>query len=328
MFVSIAKWAIGSAAVAAAILAGFDMSVSMAKDKAPPFVGPVAAASGQAGETLVCSLLFVPTIAQAFGDGRVGEPAPSTRGTDRYANLEVSYLLFEPGDLNHPVVVGSLWNGKDRPPESRVVVPFVPATVGARQVLALSLDNLDKVAGPDFDLVCDVIADGSVMPRRLPGIHKFANVTLKRGVFAGDRVFFKYAHFNNALADTRVDVRVLYTVDPPHGPRKAKPGRCPIVTTDVTVVDAATLEPFDGAAVSASLAPGETFGHTIGIPQEHQPPSASPLVPVLVVLRHTAKTGMSPHCQLFPSVEATAGGVTRNIDVWDWRKAQELRPGR
>jgi hypothetical protein len=327
MFVSTATRAIRNTAVAAAILPGFGASAGMAKDGAPPFTGPVAAASGQADETLFCSLLYVPAIAQVFDDGRIGRPAPATMRTDRYANLEISYLVFDSGDLDHPVIVGSFWNGKDRPPTSRVEVPFAPPTSGASQVLALSLDHRDKLAGPDFDLVCDVIADGSVMPRRVPGIHKVGDVTLKRGVFSGDRVFFNYAYFHNAVADTRVDVRVLYAVDAPHGTRKAKPGRCPIVTTDVTVVDGATLEPFDGALSSATLAPGDTFGHTIGIGHEHQPPTNSPAVPVLVVLRHTAQTGMSPHCALFPSVEVTAGGITRNIDVEDWEKTQELRPG-
>lgn len=332
MFLSTARQVIRDTAVAAALVVGLGVSAGEAKDGAPPFTGPVAAASGQAGETLVCSLLYVPAVAQVFGDGRVGRPAPSAQRTERYANLEISYLLFDEGDLNRPIIVGRLWSGKDRPPESRVVVPFAPPTSRAGQVLALSLDHLDKLAGPDFNLVCDVIAGGGVMPRRLPGIHKVGDVTLKRGVVSGDRVFFNYAHFHNAVvdgaADTRVDIRVLYTVDPPLGVRAAKRGRCPIVATDVTVVDAATMEPFEGAAFSATLTPGETFGHTIGIPHEHQPPTGSSAVPVLVVLRHAAQTGMSPHCELFPSVEVTAGGITRNIDVWDWEKAQELRPGR
>jgi len=311
--------AAGSVLIAAALA----NVAAKAQGGAAPFDGAAAVASGKAGETLVCSLLYAPAIGQVLDRVRIGKTGEASDAHDRYANVEFSYLLADVDDPDRPIVVGTLWNGADKPPTGQVVYPFQPAVPGVDQTLVLDLDNLDLLAGPDFQLVCDVLGTSSGAPRRIPPLSKVADITLKRGAIPRDRVFFKYAHFHNAVADTQLDIQLIYRPNAPAVGADNQAPACPDVETDVAMVDAATLEPFVDGSFSATLEPGQTFGHTIGIPHEHQPPSGSPAVPVLVAMRYTAAKALAPYCQLIASVAASSRGVTRSMDVWEWRKVIE-----
>jgi len=53
---------------------------------------------------------------------RVASPmAGNERGMVFYPEVDDEVLVaFEQGDVNHPYVIGSLWNSKDRPPETNI----------------------------------------------------------------------------------------------------------------------------------------------------------------------------------------------------------------
>ena len=300
-----------------------------AADVGQTFEGAVVVASGKAGESLICSLLYVPAVVKALDRVRVRETGAVDDASDRYANLEISYSVFDAGELDLPYVLGPLWNGRSKPPVSQIIVPYVPATPDGSQTFVLILDSLNKLAGPDFNLVCDVFSVGSVVPRRIPRVAKFDDIILKRGVVPNsntvprDRVLINYAYFHNAIVDTQIDIKLIYRTKRTLAGADDNLPDCPAVEADVAVVDASTLTPYPGEAFTTTLTPGQTVGHSLAISHEHQPPSGSPLVPMLVAMRYVTNTALTPHCQILGEVTAASGGVTRHLDLTATRKDVE-----
>ena len=165
IFVLIALAVIGPSA-----MAGADDTV------VPPKRGVVATATGSGGESLVCSLLFVPAIEAIFDD--TADPVTVVRGAvDRYANVDFPFLAFEHGDLRHPFIVGFLWSGEDRPPSQQTTIPLQPIPGALGETVSLVVDNLDLLAKPDF-----VVAVGEI---RVTESTRIRPCRVIEGLFAG-----------------------------------------------------------------------------------------------------------------------------------------------
>lgn len=192
---------------------------------------------------------------------------------------------------------------------------------GAASVMGLAIEPLHPQVEQSFNLFCDV-AGGDSTPRKIPGTHKFGDITLKRGVLSLDRHTFAYSLYSAPTGED-VDVFVAYVEDRQADrlPSEVQ-SDCPPVEIEVVVLDPLTLESLDSVA-SAVIAPGESISHTLGIPHEHQPPTASPVTPLLVATRLAAASAVGPHCSLVPVAEATGSGITSDLDVWVWRKSVE-----
>ena len=60
-------------------------------------------------------------------------------------------------------------------------------------------------------------ADPDATPRKIPGMHKFSNITLKRGIVAGDNEFFQWFNTVRMNAAERRDI-VINLLNETHEP--------------------------------------------------------------------------------------------------------------
>ncbi len=302
-------------ALGGVLLAGHASASTVERTDTQSNTGQIIVASGIAGESLICTLVFEPAL-EEFANRNNGEfHQPNTSALDKYANIEISYLLFEYGDLQHPILVGKLWNGKDRPPASQAVIPF---NSESREPLVFAVKGINEVIDPDFRLFCDVVGVEATAPRRIPVTRKFGDITLKRGVLSLESSTLGYTLYH-APTGENVDLVVGLSFAENSKPVKGLTASsdCPLVELDVVVINAITLEPYKGTNFSVVLSPGDSILRHIGISHEHPPRQSSPAVPVLVVANITPRGTLTPHCTLLPLVEATSLGMTSNLEV-EW----------
>ncbi len=281
----------------------------------PPKRGVVVTATGSSGESLVCSLLFVPALEAIFDD--IADPIMVVRGAlDRYANVDFPFLAFEHGDLRHPFVVGALWNGKDAPPSQQTTIPFQPVPGALGETVSLMVDNIDLLAKPDFQLVCDVETEDAGV-RRGQVLAKPGSITPH--TTPSEEVSTSYALAHLAARETQIDIALAYFRDQREADGLRDPGNCPPVEGAVAVVNAGTFKPLADRLVVEPIEAEESSQHEVTIFADDTTAEDDDLVPVLVAIRLHAAGAIDPDCQLVTAATARSRGITSQLQIWDWR---------
>jgi hypothetical protein len=306
-----------------ALVVTAQMAVAGADDTVvPPKRGVVATATGTSGDSLVCSLLFVPALEAIFDDA--ADPITVVRGAlDRYTNVDFPFLAFEHGDLRHPFVVGSLWNGEDAPASQQTKIPFPPVSGALGETVSLMVDHIDLLAKPDFQLVCEVEtkdATGDAEVRRGQVLVKPGSITPH--TTPSGEVSTSYALAHLAARETQIGVALAYFRDRRAADGLRDPGSCPPVDGEVAVVNAGTFKPLADRLVVEPIEAEESRQHEVTIFADDTTAEDNDLVPVLVAIRLHAAGAIDPDCQLVAATTATerSRGITSQLEIWEWRE--------
>jgi hypothetical protein len=281
----------------------------------PPKRGVVVTTTGSSGESLVCSLLFVPALEAIFDD--TAEPITAVRdAVDRYTNVDFPFLAFEHGDLRQPFVVGYLWSGEDAPPSQQTRIPFQPTPGALGETVSLMVDHIDLLAKPDFQLVCDIETEDAGV-RRGQVLAKPGSITPH--TTPSEEVSTSYALAHLAARETQIGIALAYFRDQREVDGLRDPGSCPPVDGEVAIVNAATFKPLADRLVVEPLDPEESSQHEVTIFADDTAPEEDGLVPVLVAIRLRAAGAIDPDCQLVSAARARSRGITSDLQIWDWR---------